>query len=60
MRAPREYRRWVDRLKQRHAKSSGTVPAFAFDSPHMERKRANSARRRKRVKRVDLCKELGM
>lgn len=58
MRAPREYRRWVDRLKRRHVKPSGTVPSFAFDSPRMERKLANSDRQHKRVKRVDLCKEM--
>lgn len=58
MRAPREYRRWVDRLKRKYAKPSGTLPSFAFDSPRMERKRANSDKRRKRVKRVDLRKEL--
>ena len=57
MRAPREYRRWVDRLKRRFAKPSGTVSSALFDHPQMERKFFKADKQRKRVKRVDLRTE---
>jgi hypothetical protein len=44
MRAPREYRQWVNNTRRLHGKRNGVVPAGCLDSPEMERKRAKSKR----------------
>jgi hypothetical protein len=56
MRASREYRRWVNRLRKRRGRRNGTVYSGLFDHPEMERKFANATKQRQRVKRVD-CSE---
>lgn len=44
MKASREIRNWVSRLRRRFAGRNGVIPGFAFDNPDMKRKRANSKR----------------
>jgi hypothetical protein len=46
MRVAKEVRRWVNRLRKRHAGANGVVPGYAFDNPAMERKQATSNQRR--------------
>lgn len=55
MRASREIRRWIDslrRLEARHGRRNGGVSTALLDNLEMERKAANAARQRKRVKRA--------
>lgn len=48
MRASREYRKWVNRLRRRLGKTNGVIPGFAFDYPRMERLMATSHKKRDR------------
>ena len=38
MNAPREYKNWVNFLRQKFGKKNGVVDTCLFDSPEMERK----------------------
>lgn len=50
MRAPREIKRWVNRLRRRFGKANGVVSAALFDSPEHERKWAKSTKQRSRCR----------
>lgn len=44
MRAPKEVRRWLNRMRRRFGKRNGVIYAGFLDNPIMERKLAKSAK----------------
>ena len=44
MKAPREYRNWVNRTRSKRGKANGVICGCWLDSPGMERKLATSKR----------------
>lgn len=44
MKAPREYRNWLNRLRRKHGKANGVVRGCLLDNPWMESKLATSKR----------------
>lgn len=51
MKAPKEYRRWVNRMRSAYAKPNGVIQSWFFDCPTMEVKLENS---KKNYNRQDL------
>lgn len=47
MRAAKEIRKWVNRMRSKLGRGNGVVPGYAFDNPEMERKSATSWKRRR-------------
>ena len=54
MKAPREYKNWVNYLRKKFGKKNGRVHISLFDAPEMERKLDNDKRSQKHnKKRID-------
>lgn len=51
MKAPKEYRSWVNWMKKKFGKKNGVVRGFYFDCPRMEIKLENSKRNYSRKQR---------
>lgn len=50
MKAPKEYKNWINNLKHRSCKSNGILSLFCLDYPEMDIKLANSKKNYKRSK----------
>lgn len=48
MKAPREYKNWVNWMRKFYGKKNGCIPGFCFDAPDMERKLEKSKKNYKR------------
>lgn len=44
MKAPREYRNWLNRMRRKHGKTNGVISGGLLDNPWMESKLATSKR----------------
>ena len=53
MKAPREYKNWVNFLRKKFGKKNGVVDTCLFDSPKMERKLNNDKKYQKPKKGID-------
>ena len=50
MKAPKEYRNWVNWMRKHYGKKNGCIKSFFFDNPCMEIKWNNSKKNYKRKK----------
>ena len=53
MKAPREYKNWINFLRKKFGKKNGVVDTCLFDSPKMERKLNNDKKYQKPKKGTD-------
>ena len=44
MRASKEIRSWINRLRSKHARKNGVIPVAHFDNPKMEAKENSNKR----------------